>query len=78
MSGIDQARCASCRFFVLKEPQHTYGDCHRMPPLMELSVHIKRDTYPERDMIDVRRFSEASWPNVHNGQWCGEHQRVDA
>jgi hypothetical protein len=69
------AACAACRFFVLKEAGHTYGDCHRNPPSLEFTANFREeDGYGQRRAFraEISQFRNGVWPNVALDQWCGE------
>lgn len=65
--------CKTCRFWLLHEPQHIYGDCHRMPPLNTLSAHARPVDY-DRVQVTITSERHAAWPNTNQDDWCGEWQ----
>lgn len=54
--------CATCRFFLAKEPipgeDYCVGDCRRYPP-----------TWAVNDEL-----SEPKFPYMDGAEWCGEYQ----
>jgi hypothetical protein len=72
---MTQERCETCRFFHKAEPQYVYGDCHRMPPQFNFSANFTEEGYgAKRYKVELSRFQNAVWPNVHHDEWCGEYQ----
>lgn len=67
-------RCGGCRFFVKHEPQHTYGDCHRLPPTFEMSPSFQEGNYGQRVTVNVHKPRNGVWPNIAQDEWCGEFQ----
>ena len=67
-----RATCASCRWWLRHEPFHVYGDCRRFPPLNTLSVS-GREVMGGRVEVSMVSHPQASWPNTHESDWCGEH-----
>lgn len=65
--------CESCRFWDLREPHHTYGDCRRLPPRNTLSVY-GTDLGGGRIKVEMTSHVAASWPNTASADWCGEHK----
>ncbi|HKR17674.1 hypothetical protein [Rhizorhapis sp.] len=67
-------RCENCRFFVKCEDQHTYGDCHRLPPQFNFSAYFTEDGYytPKRYKAEISRHRDGVWPNLSQDAWCGE------
>ena len=67
--------CKTCRFFVIYEPQHVYGDCHRYPPQFGFHANFQEDGYDKkRYRIDIQRERGGVWPNISETEWCGEFQ----
>jgi len=58
MSGVT---CEGCKFFSPSESIEEYGDCRRNAPPVYL---------PPPDVNPGPTF--ASWPVVHESDWCGE------
>jgi hypothetical protein len=79
MASERDATCETCRFFRKVDPiQHVYGDCHRQPPQFNFSAHFTEAGYESRRFkVDVTRHANGQWPNVHQDDWCGEHQHKD-
>ena len=72
---MSEQTCRNCAFFLLKEAQHTFGDCHRMPPLLEFTANFREeDGYGSRRAFraEISHFRNGVWPNVSGDQWCGE------
>lgn len=72
---MSEQTCRGCAFFLLKEAQHSFGDCHRMPPSMEFSANFRPDNvWAERQKyrLEITHFRNGVWPNVSGDEWCGE------
>lgn len=67
-------QCETCKWWLKREPGHTYADCRRLPPQFNLAVNVRRDRYGDKqDEITVTRFPNAQWPNTAHDDFCGEY-----
>ena len=51
-------RCADCRFWERGDAEGIEGECHRLPPVIEL----------------VEGGLASMWPTSAYNRWCGEFQ----
>lgn len=68
------ATCETCRFFMKSEPQHVYGDCHRLPPQFGFYANFHEEGYGgKRIRVEIQRERGGVWPNISEDDWCGEY-----
>lgn len=70
---IDKQECAKCKFSDIDQPQYTYGNCRRYPPVAGYTFSVKPGKWGEGGEATITRFpGRPEYPNVKLDSWCGE------